>query len=138
MLRRGEVDEAVEQARGQLGEVQQLRDQVQDRIGEGGPASEAVSEEDRKRMQLLRELSRLQDEEGGLRSQTRKLHEEWREGVKGQAAEEAAKERAARDGKALLEALEKINDARLSREGRRGLDDAKEALEKLERLGEAD
>jgi hypothetical protein len=136
MLRRGEVDQAVEQARDQLGDVQQLRDQVQDRIGAGGPGSDAVSEEDRKRMQLLRELSRVQDEEGGIRSQTRKLHEEWREGVKGQAADETARSRAARDAQGLRKSLEKINDARLSREGRRGLDDAKEALERLEQLGE--
>jgi hypothetical protein len=135
MLRRGEVDEAVEQAKGQLGEVQQLRDQVQDKIGKGEQATDAVSEEERKRMQLLRELSRLQDEEGGIRSQTRKLHDEWREGVKAQKADKSSRERAADDAEALRKALEKVNDARLSREGRRGLDDAKEALEKLEQLG---
>lgn len=132
MLRRGEIDEALEQARGQLGEVQQLRDQVQQRVGEGGAAAPALSEEERKRMQLLRELSRLQDEQGTLRSETSRLHEQWRERVADQTADEDRRERAAEQAKELRESLERINDARLGREGRRGLEDARDALQRLE------
>jgi hypothetical protein len=137
MLRRGEVDRALEQARGQLGEVQQLRDQVQQQAGKAGQTAE-LSEEERQRMQLLRELSRLQDEEGTVRSQTRSLHEKWREGVGEQKADEASRRRAERDAQKIREALEGVNDARLGREGRRGLDDARRELEKLESMTESE
>lgn len=137
MLRRGEVDQALEQARGELGELQGLRDQVQERMGasEAGPE---LSPEERARMKLLRELSRLQDEQSNLRSQTRKLHERWREAVDERMAEDGEREAAATEAEALRQALEEINDARLGREARRGLDDAKEAIERLEQLGRAE
>lgn len=137
MLRRGEVDQALEQARGELGELQGLRDQVQERMGESEAGPE-LSPEERARMKLLRELSRLQDEQSNLRSQTRKLHERWREAVDERAAEDGEREAAATEAEALQQALEEINDARLGREARRGLDDAKEAIERLEQLGRAE
>ncbi|MCA9655420.1 MAG: hypothetical protein KC501_36230, partial [Myxococcales bacterium] len=135
LLRRGDVEQALEQARGQLGEVQGLRDQVQQRLGEDEEAAE-LSEEERARMKLLRELSKLQDEQTSLRSQTRRLHEHWREGVAEREADPEQRAEASREAQAIEEALEEINDARLGREGRRGLEDAKDALEKLERIGE--
>lgn len=136
MLERGEVDEALEQAKGQLGEVQQLRDQVQQRAGSVGQES-SLSEEDRKRMQLLRELSLLQDEQKNLEAQTRRLHETWRESVSGEEAGDDSRQQARDAARDLAEALEGINDARLGREGRRGLEDAKTALEKLEDLAQS-
>lgn len=137
MLRRGEVDQALEQARGELGELQGLRDQVQERLGasEAGPE---LSPEERARMKLLRELSRLQDEQSNLRSQTRKLHERWRDAVDERIAEDGEREATAAEAEALRQALEEVNDARLGREARRGLDDAKEAIERLEQLGRAE
>ena len=54
-----------------------------------------LSPEERARMKLLRELSRLQDEQSNLRSQTRKLHERWREAVDERAAEDGEREAAA-------------------------------------------
>lgn len=137
MLRRGDVEQALQQARGELGELQGLRDQVQQRLGEDDAGPE-LSPEDRARMKLLRELSRLQDEQTNLRSQTRKLHERWREAVDERGAEASDQEAAAAEAKALREALEQVNDARLGREARRGLDDAKDALDRLQRLGEAE
>ncbi len=134
MLRRGDVDQALEQARGELGELQELRDQVQERLGERDEGPE-ISPEERARMKLLRELSRLQDEQTNLRSQTRKLHEHWRDAVSERTAETSEREAAQSEAKALREALEEINDARLGRDARRGLDDAKDALEQLEKLG---
>ncbi|MEM7158943.1 MAG: DUF4175 family protein [Myxococcota bacterium] len=135
MLEAGNVDAALEQARGQLGEVQGLRDEVQKRLGEDEETA-SLSPEERARMKLLRELSKLQDEQTNLRSQTRKLHERWREGVAAQSADEDDRETATTESKALREALDEINDARLGREGRRALDDAKDALEQLDRLSE--
>lgn len=135
LLRRGDVDQALERARGELGELQGLRDQVQERMGESEAGPE-LSPEERARMKLLRELSRLQDEQTNLRSQTRKLHERWREAVDEQAAAAGEREAAAAEAEVLRRALEEINDARLGREARRGLDDAKEALERLEQLGQ--
>ena len=130
MLQRGDIDEALEHARGQLGDVQSLRDQVQQRMGQ--PESEAgLSEEERKRMQLLRELSRLQDEQGSLQGKTRELHQAWRNAVSGEAADEATRKKARAQADALREALESVNDARLGREARRGLEDARVALERL-------
>lgn len=137
MLRRGEVDQALEQARGELGELQGLRDQVQEKMGESEAGPE-LSPESQARMKLLRELSRLQDEQTNLRSQTRKLHERWRDAVDERMAEDGEREAAATEVAALREALEEINDARLGREARRGLDDAKEALDRLEELGKAE
>ncbi len=134
MLDEGKVGEALEQARGELGEVQGLRDEVQDRLGNVTEAPQ-LSEEERKRMQLLRELSRLQDDEGTLRAQTRRSHEAWREAVSGQTATEADREAAREAARALREQLDEINDARLGRDARRGLDDAKDALQRLEKAG---
>jgi hypothetical protein len=102
---------------------------------EAGPE---LSPEERARMKLLRELSRLQDEQTNLRSQTRKVHERWREAVDEHAAQASEREAAATGAQALRETLEEINDARLGREARRSLDDAKDALERLERLGRAE
>jgi hypothetical protein len=137
MLRRGEVAQALEQARGELGELQGLRDQVQETMGSSEEGPE-LSPEERARMKLLRELSRLQDEQSNLRSQTRKLHERWRDAVNERMAESSEREAAATEAEALRKALEELNDARLGRQARRGLDDAKEALERLAELGRAE
>jgi hypothetical protein len=135
MLERGEVDEALERARGDLDEVEGLRDEVQDRLGDATEAPQ-LSEEERTRMKLLRELSKLQDDESTLRAETRRKHESWREAVREQTASPSDLESARKSAASLSEALEEINDARLGREGRRGLDDAKEALRKLRDAGE--
>jgi len=138
MLRQGKTDEALEAAKGQLGEVQQLRDAVQDKLGQPQGESPVLSEEERQRMEMLRELSRLQDEESTVRAQTRSLEEAFRNAVEDTVADDDAKAQAAKDAEALRESLEDINDARLGRDARRGLEDARAALEKLERLGEND
>jgi hypothetical protein len=130
MLRRGEIDEALEQARGQLGDVQSLRDQVQQRMGEA-QSQAGLSEEERQRMQLLRELSRLQDEQGSLQGSTRELDRSWRSAVGDERADAPTRKRARAQAEALRESLEKINDARLGRDARRGLEDARAALERL-------
>lgn len=130
MLQRGEVDRALERARGELDEVSGMRDGIQKQMGNAGPAS-PLSEEERKRIELLRELSRLQDEEGSVRTKTSELQRRWREAVGEQAATESSTKSAEQRAKALSEMLGEINDARLGREARRGLDDAKAALERL-------
>ncbi|MBC8067991.1 MAG: hypothetical protein IAG13_06620, partial [Deltaproteobacteria bacterium] len=130
MLQRGEVDRALEQARGELDEVQRMRDQVQERAGTPEAAG-PLTEEERQRIALLRELSRLQDEEATLRGTTTELQRAWREKVAGRDAEPDAARSAERKAQALQETIEDINDARLGRDARRGLDDAKAALERL-------
>src|SRR5690606_5421534 len=129
-LRRGDIDGALQQAREGLDAIRQLRERVQ-RTGEQ-QQTPALSEEDRKRMKMLRELSRLQDEQTGLRSETRRLRERWRDAVGGREADEQAVERAREQAEQLREQLEAINDAHLSREGRTAWEDAREALEALE------
>ena len=55
----------------------------------GNPSiHDASSEEDRARMMMLRELSRLQDDQRGLEQRTRGIHERWREAIAGQEADE--------------------------------------------------
>jgi hypothetical protein len=129
-LRRGDVDAALEQAREGLDAIRKLREQVQ----RSGAEQErpALSEEDRKRMKMLRELSRLQDDETGLRSETRRLRERWREAVKDRKADADAVARAGEQAEQLRAGAEAINDAHLSREGRQAWDDAREALQALE------
>lgn len=136
MLQRGEVDRALERARGELDDVSRMRDQVQQQTGEGGPAS-PLSEEERKRIELLRELSRLQDEEGALRNRTGELQRNWREAVADRKASAADADAARKRGAAIREMLEEINDARLGREARRGLEDAAAALDRLEQVSGA-
>ncbi len=132
-LRSGDVEGAVQQAREGLEAIGRLRDQVQ---REGAQDDVPLSEEDRKRMKMLRELSRLQDDEAGLRSETRRLREQWRAAVGETPAEPATVEQTKRDAEQLREQLERINDARLSREGRRAWEDAREALQELEAASE--
>jgi hypothetical protein len=128
-LRRGDVEGALEQAREGLDAIAKMRSQVQKQSAE---SPVALSEEDRKRMKLLRELGRLQDEQTGLRADTRALREQWRDAVGDRQADPDAVEQAARDAAKLREDLDAINDARLSRAGRRAWEDAREALQRLE------
>jgi len=130
MLARGDVDKALQQAQEQLGEIQGLRDQVQQRLGEAGPGPE-LSEEEKKRMKLLRELSRLQDDQGSLKGRTGTLHEHWREAVGKTEPTDDDRKTAGERAKAMQEALEEINDARLGRDGRSALQDAIDAAEQL-------
>ena len=129
-LERGDIDGALEQAREGLEAIRKLREQVQKNGAEED--TPALSEEDRKRMKLLRELSRLQDEQTGVRSETRRLREQWRDAVGSRKADDAAVERAGEQAKQLRELVESVNDTHLSRDGRDGWEDAREALEALE------
>ncbi len=127
-LRRGDVEGALEQAREGLDAIAKMRAEVQQ---QGAESPTALSEEDRKRMKMLRELGRLQDEQTGLRADTRALREQWRQAVGDRQAEPDTVEQAGSDADKLREDLDEINDARLSREGRRAWEDAREALQRL-------
>jgi hypothetical protein len=89
-------------------------------------------------MELMRELSRLQDEEVGLRTDTRALHQQWREQAEAQALDPATARKVAQKAAALRKELDAVNDARLGRDGRRALDDAREQLQQLEGEASAD
>ncbi len=133
-LRKGDTDGALQQAREQLDAIRSLRDRLQQN-GEQ-QASPAMSEEDRNRMKMLRELSRLQDEQTGLRSETRRLEQQWRDAVDDRRAEAETVEQARERAKSLREELSEVDDSNLSREGRTAWEDAREALERLEAAGE--
>ncbi len=134
-LEEGDIDRALEEARENLEGLQEMQDAVQDRMGQEGEASR-LSPEQQARMKLLRELSRLQDEQTALRGQARRLHEQWREAVDDVAAEDA--EAAGRDAAKLREQIGEVNDARLGRDAREAWEDALEALESLESRGGQD
>ena len=124
------LDDQLDQAREELQEIEELHDQVQERAATGSEAAQ-LSDEERQRMKLLRELSRLQDEESGLRTQTRQIHEQWREQVAKRELTSEVRQQAAREVQELVKRLKAVNDARLGREGRRGLEDAKAILERM-------
>lgn len=129
-LRSGNVDGALQKAREQLEAIRSMRDRMQ-QTGEQqeGPA---LSEEDRQRMKMLRELSRLQDEQTGLRSETRRLEQQWRDAVDEQQADAKTREQTREQAKQLRERLAEIDDSNLSRDARTAWEDAREALEQLE------
>ena len=94
-LRQGNVDGALEQARGALQEIRKLRDGVQKKMADDAPT---LSPEERARIELMRELSRMQDEETGMRSESRALHEQWRAQAKDRALDEATAKVLGTDG----------------------------------------
>lgn len=128
-LRQGDVDGALDRARGVLDELRKLRTGVQDRMA-SGPAA-AMTPEERARMELMREISRIQDEETGLRGESRALHEQWRKQAQARTLDEATAQQAARQAAAMSKALDGVNDARLGRDGRRALEDAREQLQRV-------
>jgi len=134
-LRRGDVDGALDQARDALDELRNLRDDVQQRLADARPDDVPISPQERARMETMRELSRLQDDQIGLRSDTRALHQQWRKEAERQQLDPATAKKVAQKAAALRKDLDAINDARLGRDARRALEDAREQLQQLE--GEA-
>lgn len=132
LLQEGRYGEALERARGELDEIQGLRNAVQQGMSDAGDAR--LSPEERKRMELLRRLSRMQDEQGSLRARTRGLHQSWRQAVQDEEAARQLIREAARRAATYRRRMDTINDARLGRDARRGLGDAKEALDVLTEL----
>ncbi len=134
-LRRGDVDGALERARERLEELRGLRDSVQDRLAEASDAH--VSPAERSRLRLLRALSRLQDSERGVATESRSIHQTWRDQVsEKKLAKDEAKALQIAAAK-LQRKLGKVNDARLGRQGRRALGDAQEQLRRLASTGNA-
>jgi uncharacterized protein (UPF0147 family) len=137
-LRRGDVDGALDQARDALDELRNLRDDVQQRLADTGRDDVPLSPQERARMETMRELSRLQDDEVGLRSDTRALHQHWRSQAERQPLDPTIAKKVAQKAAALRKDLEAINDARLGRDARRALEDAREQLQQLEGESAAD
>lgn len=128
-LRRGDIAGALEQARGALDELRQLRSSVHDRLADG--ASPRLTPEERARMALLRDLSRIQDEERSLRADTNAIHQLWRSAARKGTSTADRQQPQRKHAEALRRSLEAINDARLSRRGRDALGDAKEGLDRV-------
>ena len=123
-LRRGDIDGALEEARGALDQLRQLRQTVLER--QADPAHSRLTPEERARMSLIRELSRIQDAERGLHGESRDLHQLWRAVSRATGGPPDAAQLRRID--AIARGVEAINDARLGREGRRALEDAQESL----------
>lgn len=129
-LQQGDVEGALQQAREGQSQMRGIQDAVQERLAV--PGEGAMSQEEKQRIEMLRALSRLQDEVGSLRDTTKSAHESWRSGVADDPADGVeATSKAARD---LGRRLDSINDARLGREARERLEDAREAVARLESL----
>lgn len=128
-LERGATEDALRAARETLDEISALRDAVGERTAEGGDTR--LSPEEEARMLLLRELSRLKDDQAQMTRASSGLERAWRDHV--EQADPDAEPNVDESARAALDDLNKINDARLGREGRRGYEDAREHLEALER-----
>jgi hypothetical protein len=127
-LREGDVDKALQQARETLEQMQSVNDAVQERAAQEGEDAR-LDPIEAARMKLLRELGRLKDIQGGLSSSASELHERWRGAVRDITTDEV--EPTQKKAAKMLEAMEKVNDARLSRTGREHLEDARDALLEL-------
>ncbi len=137
-LRRGDVDGALDQARDGLEELKKLRDDVQQRRSDQPERAAAMTPQERARMELMRELSRIQDDEVGLRSETRDLHRAWRQQAQTQPLDAGLARKVAQKAASLRKELDAVNDARLGRDARRALDEAREQLQQLEGEAKAD
>jgi hypothetical protein len=134
-LRRGDVDGALERARERLGELRGLRDSVQQRLANAPSAQ--LSPQERARIKLLRELSRLQDNERGIEGESRGVHQTWRDAVGDRELDGSEAEAIRATASQLQRKLEGVNDARLSRDGRNAVSDALEELSRLATAGKA-
>ncbi|MEZ4381404.1 MAG: DUF4175 family protein [Nannocystaceae bacterium] len=134
-LRRGDVDGALERARERLDELRGLRDSVQQRLANAPSAQ--LSPQERARIKLLRELSRLQDNERGVEGESRGVHQRWRDAVGERELPSAEAEAIRKTASQLQRRLEGVNDAHLSREGRDAVGDALEELSRLATAGNA-
>ncbi len=129
-LRQGDVDGAIQQARRTLDEIQAMRDSVQERQADEARKAEMTPDE-RMRMQNLRQLSQIQDAQVGLRSDAKSMLQQWRDANRDVPLDPDLARRTAEKAAAVARELEPINDARLGREARRGLEDAREAVAQL-------
>ncbi|MEE9385944.1 MAG: hypothetical protein V3V08_21240 [Nannocystaceae bacterium] len=129
-LARGDTGDALRKARETLDQIGALQDAVQDRGANGEDTR--LSEEEEARMQLLRELSRLKDEESKIHNDSSALERAWRTAVR--EADPPSNETHSSQARKLREGLENINDARLSRRARRDHEDAREYLDQLEHI----
>ncbi|MCA9717589.1 MAG: DUF4175 family protein, partial [Myxococcales bacterium] len=132
-VRRGNVDGALERARDAMDEIRSMRSTIQERMMQEDDPDARVSPEEQRRIKLLRELSRLQDEETSVRGSSESLHNRWRDAVAAQPLPDSQRAELERAANGLRERLDAINDARVGRDGRRGIEDAREALRELER-----
>jgi len=128
-LRRGDIDGAIAQAKERLRELRGLREEVQDRLADAPEAN--VSPQERARLKLLRELSRLQDGERGVEGESRDAHQEWREKIAEETLEEDEAQALRASATSIERSLDEVNDARLGREGRRAIGDAVEELRRI-------
>lgn len=128
-LRRGDVNGAIAQAKERLRELRGLREEVQDRLADAPEAN--VSPQERARLKLLRELSRLQDGERGVEGESRGAHQEWREKIAEETLGDDEAEALRASATTLERSLDEVNDARLGREGRRAIGDAVEELRRI-------
>ncbi len=128
-LRRGDIDGAIARAKERLNELRGLREEVQDRLADAPEAN--VSPQERARLKLLRELSRLQDGERGVEGESRGAHQEWRERIAEETLEDDEAEALRASATTIERSLDEVNDARLGREGRRAIGDAVEELRRI-------
>ncbi|MGB1015265.1 MAG: hypothetical protein ACPG4T_14110, partial [Nannocystaceae bacterium] len=128
-LRRGEIDKALESARSALSEIQQLRDDVQGKLAEAPQAS--LSPEEQARLEVLRELSRIQDAQSGIRAESRKLHQQQRDALTELEVDSKRAQELKKRAKNILERYDHVRDARLGRRARTSFEDSRQALKHL-------
>ncbi len=129
-LRRGDVDGALQQARDALSEIQKLRDDVQGKLADTPQAQ--LSPEEQARLDLLRELSRIQDAQTGVKGHSRELHQQQRASQADLQVGEKQATSLAKQVEKLLEQFDEVRDARLGRNARNAFEDGRQALKRLQ------
>lgn len=126
----GDYQGALEQTREALESLRGAESATRDKLGDPDQAPPEMSEEDQAKARLLRDLGRLHDEQEQLEQLTMGVDQRWRASV-GEVADTSLQRTLKERGKKILDRLAKVNDARLSRPGRVGYEDAEIALEEL-------
>jgi hypothetical protein len=127
-LREGDVDGALQEAKETLEKMRQLQGEVQDRLSQEGEES-PLSPEERQRAELLRELTRLLEDQKRAIEEGGAVHAKWEPIAK--AAKIEGTDPVGTKADEWLESLKKVNDATFGREARDALADAKDALQRL-------
>ncbi len=127
----GTPESRLERARRQLEELSGMHEAVQDRLGKGDGPTSALSEADRARMALLRELSRIEDRTEAGAAALREVRRRYRNAAAMPPLARKDRNALERLARATVRSLDRIDDTQLGRRGRAALAQAKELADRL-------
>lgn len=132
-LAEGDIDGALEQAREGLKSSESLRESIAQRMQSAPQSKDRMSPEARQRMELLRQLSQLQDDQKGIQAETKPWLSQWKNWSRSQRPPDSQGYEAMRDAiDKLRQGLSKIHDASLGREARSRYEELRNEIEDFE------